>query len=251
MDCDLPWEPGPQPSYIEKKEYKNQFNILGVLRPGNITGAPLSFVHLETTYDYFNKPDSIQIGNAQVSLFQYNGSSVIDTLYMTYTNFGGMFSTKEYRSLEIDSVDSILAGKTYGISCKRFGYPELTSKTTFPLIPVIVNDRINIKSDKIEFDILRDDLVQVYDIHLKCGNRELMERFVRPDIGNTHIELIFKNSKSTSGKLTIYAYDLKLSEYITYNVIIKPQTYQNRYSTVENGYGCFGSLNILEKNLTF
>jgi hypothetical protein len=251
VGCDLPWDPGPQPTYLERKYYQNQFNILGIIRPGTIAGVPLSFVHLETTYDYFNIPDSTEIGDAQVTLLQFNGSLVIDTLHMTFTNFEGIFSKKEYRSLEIDSVDSILAGKTYSISCKMSGYPELTSETTIPDIPVIINNNVVIQSGKIVFDVLRDELVQVYDIYLSFGSKEFMERYVRPDIGNTHVELNFTNSYSTTGKLTIYAYDLKLSEYITYNVIIKPQTYQDRYSTVEKGYGCFGSLNILEKNLIF
>jgi len=251
MSCDLPWDAGPQPNYIDKIAYQNQFNILGVLRPGNVAGASLSFVHLETTYDYFNIPDSTKIGDAQVNLFCFNDSSTIDTIEMAFTNYNGIFETKEYRSLEIDSVDSILAGKTFGISCIKSGYPELTSETTIPEVPKIANDNVVIQSGKIIFDILKDELVQVYDIYLNFGNQEFRERYVRPDFGNTHIELHYSNRNSNTGILTIYAYDLKLSEYITYNVIIKPQTYQERYSTVENGFGCFGSLNILVKNLTF
>ena len=60
-----------------------------------------------------------------------------------------------------------------------------------------------------------------------------------------------ENDSASEGKLIIYAYDIKLSEYITYNIIIKPQTYQSNYSTVNNGFGCFGSMNLLEKTLTF
>ena len=114
-----------------------------------------------------------------------------------------------------------------------------------------MDDHITIVSERIIFDILRDELVQVYDIYLYYGSQEIEERYVRPDIGNTHVELTFAKNSSATGKLRIYAYDLNLSEYITYNVIIKPQTYQDIYSTVENGFGCFGSLNILERNLDF
>lgn len=249
--CDLPWDAGPQPTYLEKQEYKNQFNILGIIRPGTLDGVPLSFVHLETTYDYFNEPDSTKIGDALVSLFSIDGTFVIDTLEMTFTNFNGIFSTNEYRTINIDTSDSLLAGKTFSISCQKQGYPELTSETTVPNIPEIVNDDLLIQPQKIIFDILRDDQVKVYDIYLNIGNQEFMERYLQPDIGNTHIELNFNRANSSTGQLTIYAYDLKLSEYITYNVIIKPQTYQDRYSTVENGFGCFGSLNILEKEISF
>ena len=106
--CDLPWQPGPQPNYIERNTYQNQFNVLGILRPGNVAGAPLSFVHLETTYDYFDIPDSTKIGDATVKLFYYNDSSQIDTIEMQFTNYNGVFDTKEYRTLEIDSIDSLM-----------------------------------------------------------------------------------------------------------------------------------------------
>jgi len=247
----LPWEAGPQPTYLEKQDYKNQFNILGVIRPGNFNGVPLSYVHLETTYDYFNVPDSTKIGDALVQLFRFNDTSTVDTIEMDFTNLNGIFSSKEYRTVEIDTIASILAGKTFGISCQKEGYPELTSETTIPNIPVIVNDDINVQSGKIEFDILRDELVKVYDIYLSVGNQQFTERYLRPDIGNTHVTINYTNNNSTTGKLTVYAYDLKLSEYITFNVIIKPQTYQDSYSTVENGYGCFGSLNLLNKEIIF
>lgn len=251
LSCDLPWQPGPQPNYIDKIAYQDQFNVLGVLRPGYNSIAPLSYVHLETTYDFFDSPDSTKIGDAQVSLFCYNDSSIIDTLNLIFTNYNGIFDTKEYRTLDIDTVDSILAGKTYSISCKKLGYPELTSETTIPTIPVIVNDNINIQSGKIVFDILRDEGVKVYDIYLNYNNYEIVHRELQPDYGNTNVEINFSAGSTGTGKLTIYAYDLKLSEYMTYNVIIKPQTYQDRYSTVDNGFGCFGSLNILEKNIEF
>ena len=54
-----------------------------------------------------------------------------------------------------------------------------------------------------------------------------------------------------AGQVKIIAYDYHLSEYITYNVNIKPNTYRDDYSTVENGYGCFGSLNITEQEIYF
>ena len=60
-----------------------------------------------------------------------------------------------------------------------------------------------------------------------------------------------EQSSESTGLLIIYAYDLQLSEYITYNVSIKPNTYRSDYSTVDNGFGCFGSLNVFSKMINF
>ena len=88
-------------------------------------------------------------------------------------------------------------------------------------------------------------------IFLEINQKEYAGRFVRPETGNINATIQFERKNASEAILTIYAYDQKLSEYVTYNIIIKPQTYQSTYSTVENGYGCFGSLNILKKTITF
>jgi len=59
----------------------------------------------------------------------------------------------------------------------------------------------------------------------------------------------FTQHTETKGFLAIYAYDLNLTKYFTASISIKPNTYQPAYSTVQNGYGSFGSLNILYKNI--
>jgi hypothetical protein len=251
VSCDLPWEPGPQPSYLDNERFQPKLNILGIIRPGNIVGHPLSFIHLERSHGYLNFPDSLEVGDAQVRLFLYDGTKIIDSTTFRYTNFGGIFATHEYRSMKIDTIAGRLARKTFGISCKRSGYPELAGQTTVPEIPAIVDANIEINNGEIKFSILRDDLVGVYDVYLRYGQQQINVRFIRPEQGNTSVKLGYNQEETTTGELTVYAYDLNLSKYITYNIIIKPQTYQTTYSTVENGYGCFGSLNILEQTLNF
>ena len=51
-------------------------------------------------------------------------------------------------------------------------------------------------------------------------------------------------------QLIIYAYDQNLSEYFAAaNLSFKPNTYRPPFTNVQNGYGCFWSLNLLVKNL--
>ena len=73
----------------------------------------------------------------------------------------------------------------------------------------------------------------------------------KPETGNINADFTFNRDSEAEGKLVIYAYDLKLSEYMTYNLSIKPNAYQPPPSTVDNGYGCFGSFNMLERVVEF
>ena len=251
LACDMPWDPGPQPNYFDSNEFQPMLNVLGIIQPGTSNRLPLTFVHLEKSHAYLEFPDSLEVGDAKVELYLYHESSLIDTISLIYTDFGGIFLKPEYRHWQLETADSILGGQTYHISCIKSGYPELTSITTVPLVPVIQNDSVTINADQCEFTILRDTRVGLYDIYLERGEKVNYKRLLLPKTGNTEVKIPLENDSVKEGKLIIYAYDKKLSEYMTYNIIIKPQTYQSNYSTVHNGYGCFGSMNLLEKTLSF
>ena len=239
---------GPQPNFIDSHSHEPMLNIFGVLRPESQYGVPLSFVHLEGSFSVTSEyPDSFDVPDANVILFHYEGSTIIDSMELIYTNFDKADMEFEYRPVDFYP----MAQYTYGISCRKEGYPELTSRTTVPPIPHIVENSLNISTDQLSFTISRDSLVALYDIYFQIGGREYSMRILRPEVGDIQVNLNYNRSSEQEGTLLIYAYDLKLSEYITTTIIMKPNTYQASYSTVENGYGSFGSLNVLEKTITF
>jgi len=239
---------GPQPSFLENQQHQPHLNIFGVLRPEQQNGLPQSFVHLEqiisVTAPY---PDSSTISDAEVKIFHYQEKENIETVELKYTDFNTRFPKKEYRAANFYPH----AGHTYKISCRRAGFPELTGQTTLPAVPQILEPSLKIKANEITFTILRDSQVALYDIYLLSGSLEYAQRVMRPEKGNIQVTLACPQRLSAIGKLIIYAYDLNLSEYNTYNLTIKLNTYKTAYSTVENGYGCFGSLNILEREIVF
>ena len=222
-------------------------NVFGVIRPGVKDGKPLSFVHLESSFESNSYPDTFEVTDADVRLLIYEGSEIVDSLKFIYSNFNSTFSTDEYRNPEFLPE----TGKTYGVTCFKAGNPELTSTTTVPNVPVIVDNVINVGQNRLRFEIRRDALAALYDIKLQVGETEFSTQVNRPESGNIYVELEFNRNTEPKGKLIIFAYDLNLSEYMTYNLTIKPNTYQPPYSTVDNGYGCFGSLNILETVIKF
>ena len=239
---------GPQPRYIEYPNFKPMLNILGVLRPDTLSsGLPQSFVHIEESYPFNASPDSTIITDAQVILYKYEGTTIVDSMRLTYSNYQAHFQTREYR----DSTFFPEAGVTYGISCHREGFPNLRGLTRVPQVPVVDVNPLQITSEQLTLTIMRDSLVALYDIYFLVGDRTYQTRIRRPETGNIEVELDLDQAPTGNGELLVYGYDLNLSEYITYNISIKPNTYRAPYSTVENGYGCFGSLNVYKKTFSF
>jgi hypothetical protein len=238
---------GPQPRYIENLGFKPMLNVLGVLRPDSLEGLPQSFVHLEKSYPFNEFPDSTLITDAQVTLYKYEGTAIVDSIKLTYSNCQSFFQTSEYR----DSTFFPEGGVIYGISCIREGFPNLKGLTYVPQIPVIDGNSMLITTEKLSFTIKRDSLVALYDVYFLVGNRTYQTRIRRPEIGDTEVVLDLDQLPAGDGELLVFSYDLNLSEYITYNISIKPNTYHSPFSTVEDGYGCFGSLNIFKKTLSF
>jgi len=237
---------GPRPSYIDKHKHKPMLNVFGVLRPDVRNGMPMSYVHLEQAWAYSYFPDTTRVTDASVKLFEYEGSTIVNTIALSYTNFDSAFPTSEYRHPDFYPI----AGHTYGISCFKQGYPELTSRTTVPSVPKIVDDAIQVNPNNISFSIMRDSLAALYDVYLIIGQQAYADRIQQPEAGDIAVKLAIEAASESAGLLIIYAYDLQLSEYITYNVIIKTNSYRSDYSTVDNGFGCFGSLNIFSKMIT-
>ena len=239
---------GPQPNYIGDHQHEPQLNILGILRPDTEYGLPLSFIHIEGIFSVLAEyPDTFDISDAKVILYQYKNDQFIDSVDCKYSNFESQHFDFEYRPENFYPV----AGHTYGLSCKKEGYPELSSQTTVPLEPQIIETSIRVSESKLIFSILQDSLAALYDIYFHIGQKQYYTRIIKAEQNNLDVEINFDRGTETEGALVIYAYDQNLSKYLTSSVIIKPNTYQEPQSTVQNGYGSFGSLNILKQSITF
>jgi hypothetical protein len=209
--------------------------------------AHLSFVHLEASYPFASYPDTIEVIDGQVVIYNDFGNTHIDSVVFVYTHFDSTFFRAEYRHADF----SPTAGQAYELSCFKEGYPRLTGRTTVPCSPVLVDGSIELSDHRFRFTILRDSLAVLYDVYFWDGISSHFQRLRRSEVGNTSVEFNVQEDHGSEGNVLIYAYDAMLSEYIAYNVNVKPNTYRSDYSNVENGYGCFGSLNFIEKTVSF
>jgi len=236
-------DPGPQPIHLEDVEHQPKLNVLGILRPDSANGAPLSFIHIEHSFPIDNIPDSSIVPDAEVKVIKFAENSPVDTSVFIYTDLR-IFPTKEYRN------SSFFPGQgTYQLICKKEGYPTLTAQTTIPAIPQIEKGTLKLQENNLSFKIIRDEDVGLYEIVLQGKGWLVKDRFLRPKQGNVPFEFSLIGIPKGECVIKIYAFDNNLSEYLTVNLSIKPNIYQREFSTVENGYGSFGALNIFEMKI--
>jgi len=240
-----PTAPGPQPHYIENVTFQPQLNVFGVLRPDSVGLLPLSFVHVERSYPPDERPDSATIADARVVVFRMEGTTVADSAIFIYTDFG-TFTSREYRNASFFPQPG-----TYRLVCQKQGYPELSAETTLPAKPVIQQGSLKLEANSLSFQIKRDEQVGLYRVIFRCSQGVVGGNFLRPQSGDVKISLSLTGIDTNNGQLIIYGYDLNLSRYLTANLSIKPNIFQQDFSTVTNGYGCFGSLNVMQTTIQF
>lgn len=243
MNCTSlnPVSPGPQPHYLEDVKHEPKLNVFGILRPDSIEGLPLSYVHLEFSFATDNIPDSSIIAESQVKIIKMEGATAVDSAVFVYTDLR-VFPTREYRHASFFPQEG-----TYRLICRKEGFPVLSAETTVPSVPVILEATVQRQGNSLSFQIMRDEQVGLYKVVLQGSDWLITDRFLRPKSGNVPISLPLDGIPSGSCQLTIYAFDLNLSEYLTVNLSIKPNIYQKDFSTVQNGFGCLGATNIYKR----
>ena len=190
-------------------------------------------------------PDSTIIVDALVQVVKVSSSMNPDTSLCSYSNWG-IFSTWEYRNITF-----FPEAGSYELICSKEGYPLLTARATMPAIPIIQGGAVQQQGSVLSFSILRDEEVGMYEVTLHSDSWFFSNRLLRPASGDVQVSIPLDGVPAGTYHLTVYAFDLNLSEYLTVNLSIKPNIYQRDFSTVENGYGCFGALNILRKSIQF
>ena len=238
---------GPRPGYIEDEPFSPRLNVLGILRPDSIDGFPASFVYLEQSVDILDDRDTIIVSNARVTITPL--ASEQDSLVLEYTEAGTLFSFDAYRHEQLVPKP----GRAYRIACHAPGLPAISERITIPGPVTVAEESISVSGQTLDFTIKRADDALLYDIYLFLENAQLplYTRVRRPATGNVQISLESDQPLTGSALLEIFTYDKHLAEYFSYNVGVKPNTFRADYSTVENGYGCIGGMNVLKREIYF
>ncbi len=232
--------PGPQPIKLENTEHQPKLNVLGILRPDSTNGISLSFVHVELSFPINDYPDSAIIPDANVKILKLERNSAVDSSNFIYSDFG-VFPYKEYRSRFFSPTIG-----TYRLVCQKEGFPIVKAQAMMVDMPQVEEGSFQVQDNTLSLNIIRDEQVGLYEVVLQRNSWMARERFLRPKQGNISVEFSLNNIPKGECVLKIFAFDNNLSEYFTANLSSKPNIYQKDFSTVENGYGCFGTMNFLE-----
>ena len=235
---------GSQPNFLNDHPFVPGLNIFGVIRPDSLEDKSLNSIYIEKVIPAVNETeDSTTVVNFDAVIYKTNNNLVVDSLSFIYSYPDTIFT---HKPVDFDP----LPGNHFKIICHSPGLPVLMAETIIPNIPVIFENSINVNGNKVQFFIASDSTAYLYDVYLFDESYQTVQRVLRTKNSNTSIEIDAAVPVSSNARLVIYTYDKNLAEYFTApNLFIKPNTYRPPFTTVQGGYGCFGSLNLLAIDL--
>ena len=240
--CELPHQPGQMPTDIVETEFEPGLNIMGVLRADDRAGT--SFININralTTEEIYS--DSIPNFSPYVDYVEVKSVSNNSTFNFTQGNINGDWWDYKNSYLRVET------GETYELEISAPGFPLLTGQTIVPQKPSILTGSLLNESETLSFKILHHASAYEYKLYLLFSGG-VLEKGVNPS-NETQIQINwdYDNSLGTPTLLVLSALDENLTRYGNSPISFIPNTYHPDGSTVEGGYGCFGSVSITSVEL--
>ncbi len=231
VGCDLPQEPGPMPTEIIETEFEPGLNVFGVLRSDGLAGS--SFIRVEKAFDpvgeNFYETYSAEVRDADVSVA--DSSQTYDFHFSEDTLRGNLFFNPGLVPIP---------GASYSLEVTADGFPSLIGSTTIPQKPQTENRSIT--AGAFEFDLLMTEDTGMYEVYLFLSDGTMLNQRVINDGEARKVVTLKMPSAGSPLFLNVYGYDHNLTEYISAAVTLRLNTYQKTVTTVEGGYGAFGSV---------
>lgn len=236
--CDLPHQPGPMPTEIVETEFESGLNILGVLRADDQSGT--SFININralTTEEIYS--DSIENLFPDVDFVKVNLVSSGNEYWFLEpedsTDWGN------YR----DSTMVVLTGETYNLEISAPGFPILTGQTLIPQKPQLVINTLSVTANNISFQLQHHASAFEYKLYL-IFNENTLEKVIKPSNEDIiEVDWSYDTGNGAPSFLVLSALDENLTRYGNSPISFIPNTYHPDGSTVDGGYGCFGSVAIV------
>ena len=213
-------------------------NIFGIIRPDSTGEYNNSCILLQKVIPAVGSSDSLDIGPAIVWVEKLNGTNSRYDFLLTDHNH--VFSEKGYRP---DKEFRPKAGDRFSVECATLELPILTATTVVPNAPVLLMHTLMVSDNSLSFEIQADTTIFMLDVYVyKAGGLAAYQRLPGEQGSNTVV--MFSSLQSGADSIDIYSYDENMATYyMTANTSLNFNKYRESFSTVENGYGVFGSLN--------
>lgn len=230
-----------QPDFTEKN-FDPGMNIFGVLRPDSTGRSNNSFVYVQQVLPAVGDTTTAwEVTDAKVEVFTEDTEDILVVPFVILHQD----SIPERAYYRPETSFTPQAGEVYKLYCQAEGLPVLEAETRVPAQPQIPEGSMGTDARTVSFTILTDTVCHLLDVYLVSGGAYQTMRLVPGSQGTTTIA--FSSATDIShGTIMIFAYDRHLaSYYVTSNVSVNFNKFRKPYSTVQGGYGVFGSLNIL------
>jgi len=228
-----------QPRFDENS-YVPGLNIFGILRNDSTEIYNNSFIEIQKVMPAVGGPDSLTVDTVLVTIKKVSNSTSTESYNFSLTDFDSTFSQSNYRPEGIFTPEP---GEIYSIECDYPELPVLRATTIIPQKAEIVINSIQATSSSLSFEIKEDSTFFMLDVYFYSGpNLAAMIRQAAESGKNTYFETPINEKNIDS--VIVFSYDFNIAKYyLTTNTSLNFNKYRNSYSTVENGYGVFGSLN--------
>jgi hypothetical protein len=228
-----------QPKF-EENSYTPGLNIFGVLRSDSTGNYNNSFIEIQKVMPALGNNDSIEVDTVLVNIENISGTSPYFSYGFKLTNGDSTFKKSNYRP--VTPFDP-KPGDIYAIVCEYPDLPVLRATTIIPNKAEILFESYFTTNEFLSFEILSDSTFFMLDVYLYSGGTIILSsRYATENNANTLIEMSVNGTSVDS--VIIFSYDYNMAKYyLTSNTSLNFNKYRNSYSTVENGYGVFGSLN--------
>jgi len=230
---------------MEEEQFVPGLNILGVIRPDSTGSYNNSFVHVGQILPAVGDTSSDwELLDALVEI-QKTGEAAGTPSIFIRSNPDSLFKTPEYRP---DSLFRPMGGESYKLVCSWGTLPVLLAETRVPSVPELSPGTLSVSASEVRFSIQTDSSVYLLDVYLITQGKTISQRHVPDHVnGNT---IIISTGNRQAEELVVFAYDKNLADYyVNSNVSLNFNKYRRPFSYVENGYGVFGSMNLLRVSL--
>jgi hypothetical protein len=240
--CDYYLGINQQPDFEDRKIVEG-LNIFGLLRPDSIGNYNRSFVFIQQIWPALEYESFAIIQDAEVLIEYLDDDSLMQIILLPLVPADEFFNDTLYRSLESFIPQ---AGRKYKLTCRKEGFPDAIGTTIIPAEPAVIPGTFNVTNGQVSFSLTGDSLFKMIDIYLVNDNEVTYLSRTVP-LENADIEVMLNIPVISEGSmLYIYVYDSNLASYYgNANTSLNFNKYRTTITTLESGFGVFGSLNYL------
>lgn len=232
---------GAQPKFIEKSDASESLNIFGVIRPDSLYGKPASFINVSIMAPVINDTnESWLIKDAEINIHQIDLGQFVDTFNFHYDT--NQLGQEQYLNYDFHPH----ALNTYYITCYKQGFDTIKGYVRIPGKADVVD--LEFSKGSLTISINNNPDIKLYDLYFFNEEGEQINKSPVNILSNPDAEVlsIIVETGIKPAYIEIYSFDENLAAYYGLtNVFVKPNTYREPFSTVQNGFGCIGAMNKL------